>query len=208
MKSLMSGLLGLVFLLYSCEKDPETNLLPANALGTLHLSSSKNLIPLEILKPDVHAIFINAEGQEKVLQLQVNQMVRNQSYQGFHYDAEYLEISYSDRDDQTYLPTVSAHADYDDLKNYSETVWVNIQSVYNKGYTPTLILCPDLQCPYLKRTVDDFTLAGHSFQHVFASCAPPSQFNSFSEVYYTLDKGIVGFRGLNGEMWVLERLGE
>ncbi len=208
MKSLMFGILCLACLCAGCEKGPEANLQPGNALKEISLDKSKSLIPLSLLTKEANAIFVNAQGTEKLMHLDWKEGVRNQSYQGFHYDAQYLEIKYTDRDDPSYAPVITARAEYSDLKNYDETVWVIISNLNDDSYTPTLILCPELQCPYLKRSFEKMELCSHSFDQVYASCSPPAQFHSFADVYYTTDKGIIAFQGQNGEMWVLDRFEE
>ena len=51
-------------------------------------------------------------------------------------------------------------------------------------------------------------ILGKTFADVYTSGVVLETVTSFSRLYYTIELGIVGFEGWEGEMWVLDRFEE
>jgi hypothetical protein len=193
-------------LLSGCSTDPDTGALPSSALPDLALVECRDMIPAATLANHQFAIFRNTHGDEKLLELHVREYAGQLQYQHFPYQSEIIQIQYTDRDDDQYLPEIIASNEYQDMETTEEFVRVRVVADANSNFTPTLVLCPDLDCPYLEKYFESIEIAGLPFSNVYANYTQPPQFNSFTKVFYTFDQGIVGFEGYDGELWALSRL--
>jgi hypothetical protein len=195
--------------LLGCQEQPDQHALPGTALNDLHLVNARPILPSLLLSSVSKAVFVNAAGAEKSLDVRYEEGTRIDQFQSFRYSTEFMEVQYADPDDPDYQPGILARAEYDDIRHSHEYVRIHVDHVAQKEFTPTLILCPPQQeCAYLERTFESITLNDRVFQQVFASYYPPPQIHSYSEVYYSLEQGIIAFVGEGGVMWVLDRFEE
>jgi hypothetical protein len=193
-------------LLSGCSNDPDTGALPASALPDLTLIECRDMIPAATLAAHQFAIFRNSQGEEKQLELHIREYSGLLRYQHFPYQSEIIQVRYLDRDDDQYLPEIIASNEYQDMETTEEFVRVRVNADINTNFTPTLVLCPELDCPFLEKYFESIEIAGLPFSKVYANYAQPPQLNSFTKVFYTFEEGIVGFEGYDGELWALVRL--
>ena len=191
--------------LLACEKEPAISELPASHLSDLSLSAAYALVPLSTFQEYRYAVFTNSSGATKRLELSVSDRTQLQQYQTFNYNAQTVDIHYADPTDASYTPVINLRTRYEDLSETAEYVEASILTDVNPNYHPVVILCPGPSCPYLEQYLDHVEIAGLPFSRVYCNYPPPSHMKSFTTVFYTLDQGIVGFKGYDGEAWALSR---
>jgi hypothetical protein len=198
-----------LFVLVSCQKD-QLGLAtknPFDGLQDLKLNVVKSYLPLDLAKNHRKVIFKNAAGNEKALQIQYLEEHKEKDHQGHRYKSEHISIRYVDNGDSSYELKTIASANYTQ-DGSNEFVTSQILTSINRGYIPMLSIAAD-KSPLICELWASVKILDRTFKDVYTNFPADLEFvTSFSKLYYTTELGIVGFEGLDGEMWVLDRFEE
>ena len=193
--------IALVLSFLSCNKDPNGN---ANTLNDLQLNQIKNFVPYEVLIENSKAIFVNAEGKTRVLEIKKNSFQIDKVLEGKSYKTQQEEFEYSDPDESNYKIKVSLTASYKEMGLVQELLNASLNTTLNNGYIALVTIMDDgLQS--LGVFSEEKILNGKSFNKVYSSWSIEGQGFVYNGLHYTKEQGVVGFLDAENELWSLDR---
>lgn len=194
----------LLFSVFSCNKDVAS--LPINGnLPLLRLSKDvKNIIPIEY-RHAKYAIFRNSEGEYKSLSIKIHEYTQPKFLNGERYEAECLDFILKDSTDNSYTISIGASVIYSQKQNSYNYVDIILFSSINNGKIVLISINED-QTPSMVNAFYSYkAILGKEFRNVYEGIKFSSM-DSYSDIFYTIKEGVVGFRGKENELWVLDRL--
>ena len=195
----------LLLFLISCEKEPSNKPIPQpKTLDDLNLEGLKALVPIDIIKSNDYAVFVNQNGDEKYLKITVSEGYKNFVFESIQYKSEFFEYNLSDSSDMSYGMSTKLSNQYSTLTRVDGLCSVALLSGYNNGYFPTVTLDRNGNVIFGK-ALDSIVICNKTFNNVTTQLPPPSEFESYSKLYFSKELGIVGFQGNYNEMWALDR---
>lgn len=198
-----------IMMLASCQKDlvstAKTN--SPEEFADLKIGIVKDYLPLDLVKSNSGVVFKNASGEEKKLQIHWLEEDKHKVYRNHEYKSEHIAIWYVDESDRTYELKTIASANYTE-GGANEFVMSQILTAVNRGYAPGVSVSAD-KSPLICELLPSVDILGRSFNDVYTNFSANLEFvTSFSKLYYTIELGVVGYEGWDGEMWVLDRFEE
>jgi hypothetical protein len=185
----------LLFTLLSCHKENSDSL-----LSNLTIDNIKELIPIDLYESSSHVIFVNQNGDEKSLKIEIIKEGKEKLIEGEKYLSEYLAIHLIDEENPNYSIVIEALVNYWDLETVVEEVSCLL---FNLEYIPTLRITPNRE-PSLSILEAEKQLLNKSFSNVYSNFILP-ELNSYSVIYYTIETGAIGFKDHENNLWVYER---
>ncbi|MCR9055583.1 MAG: hypothetical protein NXI26_27430, partial [bacterium] len=123
------------------------------------------------------------------------------------YESEHIAIWYLDESDRTYQLKTIASANYTEGGAH-QFVLSEILTTVNDGFSGAISISAD-KSPSICDLLPSADILGKTFTDVYTNWVIDSEnVTSFSRLYYTIELGVVGFEGWEGEMWVLDRFEE
>ncbi|MCS6824953.1 MAG: hypothetical protein NZ529_11730, partial [Cytophagaceae bacterium] len=120
------------------------------------------------------------------------------------YEAETLDFLLRDSTDNSYMISVGAYVGYSQLKQPFNYLNISLFNTINNGKI-VFIEIPEERSPLLLGSFHTSKyLLDKSFTDVYEGFKF-SDMSSFSDLFYTIKEGVVGFRDKNNKLWVLER---
>lgn len=133
--------------------------------------------------------------------------------EGQKYSIEFLDVSYiptavADKDFGMYLLARVQYGDSAGFRIIHELVSINgPQNDPNSMWSEITFITGWKENACLNRFIPSLDIAEHHFNNVYADPFIKSPTGmSYSEIFYTKDRGIVGFQDKHGVMWALDRL--
>jgi hypothetical protein len=199
-------LFSLSLILIRCSNELQ-NTGPINPLPDtdLELGGILQQIPIDILSQGPTAVFVNGLSDETRFTINYTRESGLRTIHGISYTAETVRADYQEVNLTGLLAlSISAKVEFDVNKQISEYMGVNLNTTYNNGFVPFMVIDP-AGIPIFGSTLELIEIAGHSFQNVYSNYIHPTPFTSFTKLYYSKDLGIIGYEGIDGEMWALDR---
>ena len=198
-----------ILMLAACEKDTvSTDGNSSNGeLANLTIGIVRDYLPLDLVRQNSTVVFKNADGEEKKLQIHLLEEEKEKVYGNRTYESEHIEIRYLDESDRTYQLKTIASANYTEGGAH-QFVLSEILTTVNDGFSGAISISAD-KSPSICDLLPSADILGKTFTDVYTNWVIDSEdVTSFSRLYYTIELGVVGFEGWEGEMWVLDRFEE
>ena len=200
-----------ILMLAACEKDTVSTAGNSSngELANLTIGIVRDYLPLDLVRQNSTVVFKNADGEEKKLQIHLLEEEKEKAYGNRTYESEHIEIRYLDESDRTYQLKTIASANYTE-GGANEFVTSLINTTVNNGLSTALssISISADKSPLMCDLLPSVDILGKTFADVYTSGVVLEDVTSFSRLYYTIELGVVGFEGWEGEMWVLDRFEE
>lgn len=199
-----------ILMLAACEKDTVNTAGNSSngELANLTIGIVRDYLPLDLVRQNSTVVFKNADGEEKKLQIHWLEEEKEKAYGNRTYESEHIEIRYLDESDRTYQLKTIASANYTE-GGANEFVNISLLTTVNEGYVPTIPIFADKSPVFSELLLPMIDILGETFENVYTNLPVNLEtVTSFSRLYYTIELGIVGFEGWEGEMWVLDRFEE
>ncbi len=203
----MKPILSIIMFLFlvSCNQESSHNPAPQPpVLADLNLGGLKTLVPLDVIKSKNYAVFVNENGEEKYLKIIVEEGYKDLIFESIHYKSEFFEYSLSDTLNTSYGISTKLRNQYTSLTRSDGVCTSALLSGYNNGYFPSITLSSDGDFIFGK-SIESVVINNKTFLNVVTQFPIPNDYNSYSELYYSTELGVVGFEGDNNEMWALDR---
>lgn len=197
-------LIAIYFMGIGCGKD---NTVPANPLPDTDLKMSDILqqIPFDLLSQEPTAVFVNALGNEVRFTINYTRESKARTFNSNPYTAEKLQADYQEIHPSGLITlSIFAKIEYDLSKQITEYMGVNLNTAHNNGFVPFIVIDHAGNVSF-GSTLEFIDIAGYTYYDVYSNYIRPTEFTSFTKLYYTKDLGIIGYEGLDGEMWALDR---
>ncbi|WP_425422136.1 hypothetical protein [Phaeodactylibacter xiamenensis] len=198
-----------ILMLAACEKDTvSTDGNSSNGeLANLTIGIVRDYLPLDLVRQNSTVVFKNADGEEKKLQIHWLEEEKEKAYGNRTYESEHIAIWYLDESDRTYQLKTIASANYTEGGAH-QFVLSEILTTVNGGFSGAISISAD-KSPSICDLLPSADILGKTFTDVYTNWVIDSEnVTSFSRLYYTIELGVVGFEGWEGEMWVLDRFEE
>jgi hypothetical protein len=198
-----------ILMLAACEKDTvSTDGNSSNGeLANLTIGIVRDYLPLDLVRQNSTVVFKNADGEEKKLQIHWLEEEKEKAYGNRTYESEHIAIWYLDESDRTYQLKTIASANYTEGGAH-QFVLSEILTTVNDGFSGAISISAD-KSPSICDLLPSADILGKTFTDVYTNWVIDSEdVTSFSRLYYTIELGVVGFEGWEGEMWVLDRFEE
>lgn len=201
----MKNIVLLIFsfaLLVSCHKDMQKGHPAPIHPEPLFLSDKiKSMIPKEY-RTATYTVFKNTTNEYKYLNIKYLEHQRVHIYDNEKYNSESIYVQLTDSIDNRYYISVSASAAYSNKTKSYQYINVTLTSAINDGLIPLISISENGKANF-GSLVTSHDLLDQRFINVYEDSIPT---NSFSEVFYTFKEGVIGFRDINNELWVLDRI--
>jgi hypothetical protein len=200
-----------ILMLAACEKDTVSTAWNSSngELANLTIGIVRDYLPLDLVRQNSTVVFKNADGEEKKLQIHWLEEEKEKAYGNRTYESEHIAIWYLDESDRTYQLKTIASANYTEGGS-NEFVMSSINTTVNNGLSTAIsrISISADKSPFMCDLLPSVDILGKTFADVYTSGLVLEDVTSFSRLYYTIELGVVGFEGWEGEMWVLDRFEE
>lgn len=190
---------------WSCQNN-ENELAYTTELPKLSLDHVIHLVAQSYFE-STKVIYRNENNIERVFNISVDEKVEQRLFENKNYKSEKLWISITAEEAPKISFYISGYGNYTSLDSYVTDLTCGIFDDSFQNYTPSISL--NIENPFFVLTTieNEVELLGNIFQEVFTH--PKIQgLDSYSELFYTVEKGIIGFRDQNNELWVLDRYEE
>lgn len=193
-------LIVLVGVLFSCQKDESKNEVNGG-IQTITIDEIKSLLPLSESLSKKYAVFYNQNGQELIFDFSIREELIEKKIGSESYFAESISGNYS-------IDGLSEYSLYFlGSGNYSNSIESNlfVTAGINQIIEPviTLLTIDEEGSAVLGLAYNDLQLLDKEFHDVYSNIIV-EEFNAFSEIYYTADIGVVGFRDKQDELYVFK----
>ncbi|KGE89655.1 MAG: hypothetical protein ACE362_26510 [Phaeodactylibacter xiamenensis] len=198
-----------ILMLAACEKDTVSTAWNSSngELANLTIGIVRDYLPLDLVRQNSTVVFKNADGEEKKLQIHLLEEEKEKAYGNRTYESEHIAIWYLDESDRTYQLKTIASANYTEGGAH-QFVLSEILTTVNDGFSGAISISAD-KSPSICDLLPSADILGKTFTDVYTNWVIDSEnVTSFSRLYYTIELGVVGFEGWEGEMWVLDRFEE
>lgn len=196
----ISILLCAVLFTVSCS-DSNDNLLPDDQLPDFNLDEVRHFIP-DIYKESSKAIYINAEGEEKIFEIDYSEEMVDGKFMDKTFQFERIPIEITNDDYPKTSLYILGTGNYTRLDYYHTYVVCGISPFGPPGIRPTLTM--GIEGPLAAPLEEEKILLDRTFRQVYRSDGLEEN-DAFSEMFYTAAEGIVGFRDFENTLWVLDR---
>ena len=190
---------------------PDTEPVPIDPVTfpELHLTETKNMLPLEHLTNGAKAIFVNQFGEEKVFVFEVEQGIHQQGVTWSnhwytyteHYQAEYFKMAYVDSAILNRTPWIGLGTQYGQTGKSLEALTAGLAG---GTYFPIISIESTGRIRFGDE-VGSYDLNGHNYQNVYTNWDHQQVPAPYSRLYYNFTQGIVAFEGFQGQMWAFDR---
>lgn len=187
----------LTIFIFSCKNNDTISGLPL-----LSIDKVKILIPSDY-ETSSRVIFKNIEDSEMVFRIETLSNVETKTINETEYQSEQFTVNLRNDDSQTMIMFITAGANYTSLENSIDYVNCGIAPSGNPGYRPTITIGSDREASF-GLFEDEIDLLNKTFKNVYTNFIS-EDITTFSELYYTVDEGIIAFRDFQNNLWVLDR---
>ncbi len=188
--------LAVILLCISCNSINEKD-----NLQQIGLNDVLELIPISVLENNSEVVFVNSASIDKTLDLEFYKGTKQVNDGSILYVTDFISVLYSDNHDNNLRMKVELEPYFDNgrlIKNVVVTLLAN-----SSNPIPILSLSP--QGSLLNTHYIEITLNGRSFENVYSNILNETQENkTYSEIYYSLEIGVVGYRDFEGELWAFK----
>lgn len=199
----ISILLTLALCIISCQNKDEPIQLN-DTPSDLNLDDVKHLIPLDLYKDGSVTIFKNSIGEEIAFVVSVSTEDVEYEIEGKSYSSEKLDIVLADSNDDDYGLVLGANAHHTESGIPSKFI-TGVLFTRDFNSVPTFWVESDRE-PITGTILEtEKQLLDKSFVNVYSSYIVPSEVEAYSNIYYTIEQGFVGFHDKQDELWVLDR---
>ena len=192
--------ISVIALLVSCNKDMQNKPSPIHPDPLFLSDKIKSMIPKEYQFAK-YVVFKNASYQYKNLKIEYLDYNQTKLFDNGKYDSESIYIKLSDSSESRYFVTIGASATYSAKNKSFQHISVVLKNTINNGRVADVILDENEQ-PLWGYLLASQNLLDKEFYSVYWDNIETI---SFSEIFYTIKEGVVGFRDINNELWVLEK---
>jgi hypothetical protein len=186
--------------LISCNKDNLTNETDIKTLANIEIQSLRVFLPLNQMEGMSKAIFVNGNGLEKKLNLNITENKVEKKIGSKSYMAEQLFILYTDPNDSDYSLQIQASGNY--IKEDEPNLFIS-GGITQFTELPTLFTISENCKPILALHFDNKKIVNETYSNVFSNL-PNSEQTNYSHIYYQKELGIVGFVDGKGEIYELK----
>jgi hypothetical protein len=194
-----------MFMVCSCQ-NIDNELLISNELPKLTIDHLKHLVAQPYFE-SVKVVYKNADNIEKVFHISFKEEVEQRSFENKIYESEKIGIGLTNDETPKIALYITVGGNYTSLTNHSNYAICGISPFGDGNYRPSITLNSDGGFFILTVIENELELLGKKFLNVFTNHKNEAA-DSYSELFYTVEKGIIGFRDQNNELWVLDRYEE
>jgi hypothetical protein len=189
----------LILLLSSCEKEV-TVAENSSELQILKVDNIKNLLPLVASNFKTKTVFYNDKGDEIIFDFILQEELKEKKVDSKTYFAEEISGSYINESIPGYsLYFVGSGNYYKDESNLFVTAGINQFLVPGVS----LLTIHEDGTPVLATYYNNIQLLDKEFEAVFSNIINPNA-TSFREIYYNATYGVIGFKDIQNDLYVLK----
>ncbi len=172
----------------------------------LVLTDILKFIPIGDLKSNSKVVFRNIDGTEKVFDVSIiTDTIREKTSSGVSYNSEQIIINYKNsfNNDFTISTTISSQYSVDnEVFEFIRSKIVVLKG--NNANTAALSLDSDGMSLF-SIIHDSFTILDRKFENVYINFPVSGMEPPYSEILYSAEFGVIGFRDFVNNMWVFDR---
>lgn len=198
----ISCIIFLSSLAIACHKDiQKTQSTPILPEPLVLSDKIRGMIPKEY-QNSKYAVFKNSTGQYKYLSIKYSENEITKRFENEKYVSESMRVVLSDSTDSDYYIKIEASGTYSGKTKSFQSVFMSLTTAKNNGLIPIIVIDEDGSALWgdshaSRKLLDKVFLKVYQNYDI--------QTISFSEFFYTVQEGVVGFRDINNDLWVLEK---
>jgi len=193
------SVLFIILIFAACKKDSD------KTLSHLSIEDLKEFVPYDSLNRFSKVVFINQDGDEKILTITKSIGQVEKKLDGKTYTVDQDEFTFRDETDTRYVIELLVTAQYNSSASaVIEFVDCTLFTTVNNGFVPGISLYTDRPHNRSNEVHEEITLNGKSFQNVFSNYTIVEIGERFSKLYYSKKIGVAGFKDGNSELWVYD----